>query len=209
MVKSIIFLLVLLAISFADLPLPKRYDGYKKGSPSAPILFEMYGDYQCPSTRACWSTIKDVLDHYGNDKIYFIFHVYPIWSHRQAWDVSKGVAVMYSKNTRKDLDIWGISDYMFNHQNDFINPMFVNKTQTDLFKLLAGYAKDLIGLDEKTFMATFQSDDIYYFVDYGMHLGITKRVLGTPTFFINGFISTADSFTSYDDWIKIIDGLLK
>jgi hypothetical protein len=59
------------------------------GNPAAPILLEEFLDLQCIKCQAAHPTIKQVLAHYGPDKIYYIQHINPLDLHRQAWDAAK------------------------------------------------------------------------------------------------------------------------
>eukprot|EP01129_Flabellula_baltica_P014527 TRINITY_DN6974_c0_g1_i1.p1 TRINITY_DN6974_c0_g1~~TRINITY_DN6974_c0_g1_i1.p1 ORF type:complete len:214 (-),score=44.08 TRINITY_DN6974_c0_g1_i1:25-666(-) len=205
---SLTIILSVIFISHA-IPLPSRSPGYQKGSLNAPIHFDMFGDFQCPYTKAGYKIINTVLDHYGPDKIRFNWVTYPIWSHRQAWDAALAVAVIVNENDTKNVTTWDIVQYFLDHQIEFANFRFADKTENDLLDLFAGYAKDLTGLDKDKFMKGMARQDIFYEVDHCMHLGVTKSVLGTPTFFINGFkVPSVDSMTSLEEWIKIIDPLL-
>jgi len=105
----LILAVALFAVASADLPISPRYPGYKMGNPNAvrtfrpsfptglsrplllsqPILLEAFFDLQCPDCQQAWPVVKQVLQHFGSDQIYFVMHVYPLWLHRQAWDASK------------------------------------------------------------------------------------------------------------------------
>lgn len=38
----------LAALASAQVPIPSRYDGFARGDPAAPLLWEIFGDLLCP-----------------------------------------------------------------------------------------------------------------------------------------------------------------
>ncbi len=110
---------------------------------------------------------------------------------------------------------------MFDHQNEFYNSVYFNKTEKDLFDLFAGYAKGF-GVSTSTFLTEMNGNyasgvaDRYIFlllkVVYlillffsGKNMGISRQVYGTPTFFVNGVKATLiDSSWNVQAWIGFI-----
>jgi hypothetical protein len=46
--RLILLVSALFAICIAQIPIPKRYDGFYQGHADAPILFEAFIDFLCP-----------------------------------------------------------------------------------------------------------------------------------------------------------------
>eukprot|EP00003_Mantamonas_plastica_P009843 TRINITY_DN1921_c0_g1_i1.p1 TRINITY_DN1921_c0_g1~~TRINITY_DN1921_c0_g1_i1.p1 ORF type:complete len:122 (-),score=29.49 TRINITY_DN1921_c0_g1_i1:630-995(-) len=84
-----IFLLLLLtttALAF-NAPLQKRYDGYKIGSPTAPVMMEMFADFGCVDCGSAWPTIQKVIETYcPSNKVHFIYHTFPLPYHQFGFD---------------------------------------------------------------------------------------------------------------------------
>jgi len=201
--------LVLLSVAFVctqGLPIPKTSPGIKIGNPAAPVLVEEFGDFQCSDCRISWPVVKRVLQFYGPDKVYFVFYVYPLWAHRQAWDVAKASEIVAKHALSR---YWDFADYLFNNQVSFQNNAFFNKTENDLFVLLAQYAS-LFGVPKDLFYKEIQSDDINRRADVTKHFGIMHQVFGTPTFFVNGFkASDLDASSTLEDWRRVLDPLFR
>jgi len=201
-----IWLSIFIFVSGQQQPVPGKYTGYKRGNPSAPILLETFVDFQCPDCGSDWPVVKQVLDHYGPDKVYFVMHIYPLWVHRQAWDAAKAVQIV---STRAPQNLWPAIDFFFANQAAYFNSAFRNKTESDLISLFAGYAEKF-GVKRADFIADFDSDSIHLKTAQDLQLGITRQIYGTPSFYVNGFkVIAFDETTTYDTWVKYIDNLLK
>lgn len=191
-------------ISGQYLPTPKRYPGVAKGNPTAPVVLEEFADFQCQDCKMAWPVVKQVLDYYGPDKIYYMFHAFPLWSHRQAWDVALAATVVAQNQPDS---YWDFADYLFANQASFLNEAFFNKTEADLYSLLATYAAKF-GVDQQTFLSQLTSDEIYAIADADKHLGILNQVYATPTFVVNGFKANIGASSTFADWKALIDPLL-
>jgi len=204
--KSILLVIVayFVASVFAQqLPIPRTSPGYKRGNPAAPIFLEAYYDFQCPGSGADWPIIKQVLDHYGPDKVYFVIYIFPLWQHRQAFDAAKAVQVI---NSRAHANLWPAIDYFFLNQGSFFNEVFSNKTELDLINLFDGYAQKF-GVTHNNFVADFPSDPIFDTTKVDVRLAVSKQIYGTPSYYLNGFKQITFD-TTYDAWVNYIDGLL-
>lgn len=97
--------LFLAVVSAQSLPVPSYRVGHAWGNGNAPVLVEMFADFQCidsvglpfPNTllviiqsficSAAWPVVNKVLQHYGN-KISFRYYQFPLWMHHEAVDVA-------------------------------------------------------------------------------------------------------------------------
>jgi len=50
-------------------PLPKRFPGFERGNPAAPIFLQEFADYQCPDCAEANPTVEKVLAYYGPEKV--------------------------------------------------------------------------------------------------------------------------------------------
>jgi len=199
----ITLLALFVAATYAQqLPIPRTSTGYRKGNPAAPILLEAFYDFQCPDSGADWPIIKQVLDHYGPDKVYFIMYIYPLWQHRQAFDAAKAVQVI---NSRAHANLWPAIDYFFLNQESFFNEVFSNKTGLELIDLFNGYAQKF-GVNQDDFASDFPSDPIYESTKVHVRLAVSRQIYGTASYYLNGF--KQETFdTTYDAWVNCINTL--
>jgi len=185
-------------------PVPKRYLGVGRGDKDAPLLIEEFGDFQCPYCKQAWPVVEQVLSYYGPSKIRFYF-TYPLWLHHQAWDLALTAEVVRKYNESAWFD-WGT--YMFANQDMFLNSVWFNQTQVELYQVLSGVVSQF-GIDSETFYSAMNDTSTSNYATNEIHLGILRQVLGTPTFLVNGFIDPQlSSSTTFDEWVDIIDKLL-
>jgi len=192
-------------VNSQQLPIPPRYDGQSIGNPNAPIMLEEFLDFQCPYCMASYPTIQNVIQYYGPNKLYYVMHVFPLWLHRQAWDAARAAAVIVQYNQS---EYFSFVEYLFAHQTEFENAAFFNQTENDLFNLFASFAKNF-GVEYSTFITAMNNQTTFNIADSGVHYGITRQVVGTPTFFINGI--KAENMTSestQQEWINLINSVL-
>ena len=100
--------------------------------------------------------------------------------------------------------------YLFEHQVEFANEAFKDKTQTDWHHLLASYALEAKKIkDKKQFIELLNSKEIYNRARIPARFAAMKGVWSTPTFFVNGAEATnLSSKSTVKDWQEIIDSLL-
>jgi protein-disulfide isomerase len=188
-----------------ELPIPNRYEGMKIGNPAAPILLEEFLDLQCIKCQAAHPTIKQVLAHYGPDKIYYIQHINPLDLHRQAWDAAKSAAVV---NKYTPQHYWDYIDYMFANQNQYYDAAWFNKTEAQLYDLFATWGEQY-NIKKQLFVKEMSSDYAFSVADMGRLFSVTRGVHFTPTFYVNGVKATqVDSTTTVQQWIQFLDPLI-
>ena len=189
------------------IPIPKRPSGYRLGNADAPIVVEMFFDLECPFSKKGWQTIMQVAEAYSPERVCFIFQPMTLGNHRQSWDATKAVITVAAEDTDKFIDF---VSYIFEHQSEFANEAFKDKTQTDLHHLLASYAVDATEWENKEqFIELLNSKEIYDLARIPARFSIVRGVWSTPTFFINSAEATdLSSQSSLPDWQKAIDSLL-
>lgn len=187
------------------IPIPNRPSGYKLGKPDAPIVVEMFFDLECPFSKKGWTTILEVAETYS-DRLYLIMQPMTLGNHRQSWDATKAAIAVAQDDTDKFVNF---VNYLYEHQQEFANEAFKDKTQTDFHRLLASYAADSFGWDKEKFIDRLESKEIYNLARIPARLAIMRGVWSTPTFFINGAEATElSSQSSLEDWQQTIDSLL-
>ncbi|MGV2829048.1 DsbA family protein [Myxosarcina sp. GI1(2024)] len=187
------------------IPIPQRPSGYKLGRADAPIILEMFFDLECPFSKKSWTKILKVAETYS-DRLYLILQPMTLGNHRQSWDATKAAIAVAGDDTDKFVDF---ATYLFQHQGEFANEAFKDKTQTDFHRLLASYAADGFDWNERELIDRLESKEIYNQARVPARLAVVRGVWSTPTFFINGAEATdLSSQSSLEDWQQTIDSLL-
>eukprot|EP01122_Echinamoeba_exundans_P017062 TRINITY_DN8862_c0_g1_i1.p2 TRINITY_DN8862_c0_g1~~TRINITY_DN8862_c0_g1_i1.p2 ORF type:complete len:216 (+),score=63.31 TRINITY_DN8862_c0_g1_i1:187-834(+) len=196
-------LAALLAVAHAG-NVPRTTPGMRQGSPSAPVMIEMFVDLQCPDCKAAWPIMKQVLQQMGPNNVYFSLNIIPLWMHRQAADMARAASIVARHNPKA---YFNFVDYIFNQQSLYYNAAFFNKTQNDLYNLL-GSAVSQFGIDQSYFFTQMTSDSNFAYTDFNIVYGLRKGVAGTPTYFVNGFPVDFDESTSVAEWVQFLNKLL-
>jgi protein-disulfide isomerase len=155
-----------------------------KGPANAPIVLVEYSDFECPYCARAQSSVKQVLQTYG-DKIRYVYRDFPLPMHSNA-----NQAAQAGQCAGEQGQFWEYHDVLF-----------------DNFRALGGddlqsYATQL-GLDLAKFNDCLESGRHADGVDYDLASGQANGVSGTPAFFINGrLLSGAQPFGAFK---KIID----
>ncbi|MEM8722658.1 MAG: thioredoxin domain-containing protein [Cyanobacteria bacterium P01_G01_bin.39] len=189
------------------IPIPQRPSGYRLGSSEAPVQIEIFFDLECPFSKKGWQTILQVVDAYSSEQIYLILQPMTLGNHRQSWDATKAAIAIARKDTKKFISF---VSYLLDHQAEFANEAFKDKTQTDWHNLLANYAVDSTEwTDQAQFMQLLNSKEIYNQARIPARFAITRGVWSTPTWFINGAeVTDLSSQSSLQQWQEKIDALL-
>ena len=189
------------------IPIPKRPSGYRLGQPNAPIQIEMFFDLECPFSKKGWHTILEVASAYSPEEVYIILQPMTLGNHRQSWDATKAAIAVAGENTDIFIDF---VNYLFDHQQEYANEAFKDKTQTDWHHLLADYAVHAIRWSDRgKFLQLLNNEDVYKQARIPARFAAIRGVWSTPTFFINGAeASDLSSQSSLADWQKIINSLL-
>ncbi len=190
-----------------SIPIPKRPSGYRLGSSDAPIQIEMFFDLECPFSKRGWQKILEVFKAYEAKKVYLILQPMTLGNHRQSWDATKAAIAVAGDDTNKFIDF---VSYLFQHQEEFANEAFKDKTQIDWHNLLADYAvNSSLVSDKNKFIELLNSKEIYDKARIPARFAAVRSVWSTPTFFINGAeAKDLSSQSSLEDWQEKINSLL-
>ncbi|NEP20185.1 MAG: thioredoxin domain-containing protein [Leptolyngbya sp. SIO4C1] len=189
------------------IPIPKRPSGYRLGDANAPVTVEMFFDLECPFSKKGWQTLMQVMQAYAPEQVYFILQPMTLSNHRQSWDATKAAIAVAGDCADRFVEF---VSYVFEHQSDFANEAFKDKTQTDLHRLLASYAVDATEWEDKAkFAEQLNSEAVYKQARIPARFATMRGVWSTPTFFLNGAEATdLSSKSSVKDWQEAIDALL-
>lgn len=144
---------------------PVTDDDHRRGPDDAKVTLVVYGDYECPDTRAAHSVLKRLREHFGDD-LAVVFrhfprtHVHPNAEH----------AAIASEAAADKGRFWELHDLLLDHSgplNEEAIDAYASSIGLNATRPEAGHP-----------YATRVSDD----VASGNRHGIT----GTPTIYING-----------------------
>eukprot|EP00475_Leptophrys_vorax_P001874 TRINITY_DN1105_c0_g1_i1.p2 TRINITY_DN1105_c0_g1~~TRINITY_DN1105_c0_g1_i1.p2 ORF type:complete len:253 (-),score=71.97 TRINITY_DN1105_c0_g1_i1:85-843(-) len=206
--KSILVLAVVIGAVAAQIPIPKRYDGYTQGAATAPVLFEAFIDFLCPFSKAAFENLKPVIAHYNNgtDNVRFVFHGFPLPYHHNSFfatEATHAVAAAHGADSKEVFNwIQAIYDNIdtFSGDLDTMTPAQVKKT----YAAIAAKA----GIDSSVVAGGFTNSQYNEDARVSWKYGCSRGVSGTPTFFINGVSVSGDSTWGLADWEFVIDPLL-
>eukprot|EP01123_Difflugia_compressa_P005067 TRINITY_DN16637_c0_g1_i1.p1 TRINITY_DN16637_c0_g1~~TRINITY_DN16637_c0_g1_i1.p1 ORF type:complete len:219 (-),score=40.48 TRINITY_DN16637_c0_g1_i1:117-773(-) len=213
---SYYYLFCLISICFlsivtntVEITIPKHTPGHAIGNSSAPIKLEMFIDWQCSDSKQAWPTVYSIVQHYGPDKIYFVFHVLQLWFFRQSGDLALAAEIIAQHG--KSGSYWDMTTYLFDVQPNYYNHMWYTKTEQDLYNELAVIGAKF-GVDNSTFfseISQWEQGDVWDAVNTAHVYAKTQQIINTPTFMVNGFKDlTLNEDTTTEQWMAYIDALL-
>lgn len=201
---SVVALALFATASAQYVPVPKHYDGFFMGQPTAPIMLEAYFDAMCPDSRASWPTLKEVIAHYGNETLLFGLHVFPLPYHHNSFYANQGLHVVSSYN--KDPFTW--LEAVFTNQETFGNPATINLTANQVIAKFASLAESSVGISALDFASGIASPALDEATRVSWKYGCSRTVSGTPMFFVNGVQVMAEPSWTLAQWTALIDPLL-
>ncbi|HNB52426.1 MAG TPA: DsbA family protein [Anaerolineales bacterium] len=153
-------------------------NGRQMGNPDAPVVVEVFEDYQCP---VCGDFTKNVepqiIENYvKTGKVLFIYRFYPFIDDRVATkesDQAANASMCASEQGR----FWDYHDILYANQNGENAGAFNNRR-------LQAFAENL-GLNMDDFNNCFEESKYWDEIRQDLALGQTRTVQGTPTVFVN------------------------
>ena len=139
-----------------------------RGDADAPLELVMFGDFQCPYSRAAQATVRRVRDRLG-DELCFVFRHFPIPErHPMAQAAAEA-----SESAAAQGRFWQYHDELFAHQQQL--------TDDELFRIARNCGLSVQRLANELAEARWEPR-----VARDARSGEQSGVPGTPTFFVNG-----------------------
>ena len=176
-------------------------DGTKMGDPNAPVLLQVFEDFQCPSCRQYSQDVEpSVVETYvATGKVYYEFHEYPFLDDSSATkelDQAANASMCAAEQNR----FWDYHDTLFANWNGENQGAFVDKR-------LVAFA-ETVGLDMNAFNSCFDSNKYKDQINADLNLGTQLGVTGTPSVFVNGQIVKPGFIPSFQDIQQAVDAAL-
>jgi len=173
-------------------------DGTAMGDPDAPVLIEVYEDFQCPACRIYSNEVEPLVteNHVANGEVYYVFRQYPFLDDR-APNKESDQAANASMCAAEQGRFWDYHDILFANWNGENQGSFSDK------RLLA-FAETL-GLDTEAFTACFEENRYQDQIQADLAAGNAAGVQGTPSVLVNGEIVKPGYVPTYEDIKRMIE----
>jgi len=207
-IVSVMIVVLLANLASTQVPIPSRPDGYGVGGPAdAHVVVEMFADLLCPDCQAAWPTVLQLAAYYGT-RIHFRLHTFPLPYHTNAFVAAQGLHVVANVTMRNIDAIYKYATEMFKHQAEWYNSATAKMTIPQVVDSIASFVDTLSIVTKEKFLAGMMDDDINDETRISWKYACSRGVVATPTFLINGVITSADASWSLKDWQSVIDPIL-
>jgi protein-disulfide isomerase len=176
-------------------------NGREMGDPSAPVLVEVWEDFQCPACQTFTQNVEPLIaeNYVATGKVRYVFRFFPFLDDRAATKESDQAAhaSMCAADQNK---FWEYHDMLYANWNGENRGAFIDKR-------LVAFAEAL-GLDMAEFNSCFEANQHEDLINQDTADGIAAGVTGTPSVFVNGTIVRPGFVPSYDELAQAIDAAL-
>lgn len=186
-------------ITPASRPMP---NGTALGEEGAPVLVEVWEDFQCPACKNYSTDIEPLIaeNYVATGQVRYVFRQFPFLDERVPSSNESQQSANASMCAAEQERFWDYHDMLFANWNGENRGAFSDKR-------LVAFAEAL-GLDMDRFNSCFQNnnyrDEIAKDKADGQELGVT----GTPSVFVDGQQLTPGFVPSYQDIALAIDDAL-
>ena len=177
-------------------------DGRAIGDPNAPVVIEVFEDFQCSACKVFTeSTEVELLasDYIANGQVYYIFRNFPFEDNNSSIKASDQAANASMCANEQD-HFWDYHSMLYANQDTSSAAAYSDRR-------LIAFA-DALGLDMDQFRSCFTNNtygaEIQEDIDRASEYGVN----GTPSVFVNGQRITPGYVPAYSDLVSAIDGAL-
>lgn len=176
-------------------------DGRAMGDPQAPVVVEVYSDFQCPMCKVFADETEGQIatNYVATGEVYYIYRQFPFIDDNAAGNESDQAANA-SMCAAEQNRFWDYHDMLFANWN--------GENQGSLNdKRLVAFA-DSLGLDMNQFNKCFKANSYINEINDDLVSGRMLDVNGTPTVFVNGVAVNKGYVPSYEEMQQAIDAAL-
>ncbi len=176
-------------------------DGAAMGDPNAPVLVEVFEDFQCPACRTYSGDVEPLLveNYVASGKVRYVFRHYPFLDDRSVTKESDQSANASMCAAEQD-KFWEYHDFLFANWNNENAGAYSDKR-------LVAFAESL-GLDMGRFNDCFNENRYEDDIQKDLADGTQKGVTGTPSVFVNGQIVKPGFVPSFDEIAQAVEAAL-
>jgi protein-disulfide isomerase len=176
-------------------------DGRAMGNPQAPVVIEVYSDFQCPMCKVFSdeTELKIATNYVSSGDVYYIYRHFPFLDDQSAGkesDQSANASMCAAEQGR----FWDYHDILFANWNGENEGSFNDKR-------LIAFA-DTLGLKMDQFEQCFNENTYLDEINDDLTKGRQLNVTGTPTVFVNGVAVRKGFVPAYEDMQSAIDAAL-
>ena len=177
-------------------------DGRAMGDPLAPVVMEVFADFQCSACKAYADSVEKSLiesEYISGGAVYYVFRQYPFMD-RDVTTKESQQAANASMCAAEQGRFWDYHDMLFVNWGGENVGSFIDKR-------LVAFAENL-GLNMEQFNTCFKDKKYETEIAAEFDMGAKYGVTGTPTVFVNGEVVTPGYVPSYDDLVQAIEAVL-
>ena len=176
-------------------------NGREMGDPNAPVLVEVWEDFQCPACQSFTQNVEPLVteNYVASGKVRYIFRQFPFIDDKAATKESDQAAnaSMCAADQNK---FWEYHDYLYANWDGENRGAFTDKR-------LVAFAEAL-SLDMAEFNSCFDANRHNDVIQQDIADGNTGGVSGTPSVFVNGSVVKPGFVPSYEEMAQAIDAAL-
>ena len=167
-------------------------NGTSMGDPTAPVVLEVFADFQCSACGRFAETVEEDLiqDYIEPGHVYYVFRQFPFLDDRAPGNESDHAA-MASLCAADQGRFWDYHDILYANQAGENAGAFSDRR-------LEAFAETL-GLDMDSFRDCFRSEEHEQDIERDLQAGNRLLVTGTPAIFLNGIQITPGFVPAYPD----------
>ncbi len=186
------------------IPLSKDGHAFHRGNTASLTTVEYFIDLTCSSCRDSWPLLTKVYNSY-KDKVHFMYRVFPLPYHQQAFITAKAAQVVNSSG--KDAEsVFTYFDTCYLRQPEIYNSATADMTYNEVVKLVGGWATTNTGLTEDMYYTGMNSSTNEMNARYMWKYTTLQGVYATPFFAIDGL--KAMGLDTFEDWQAALDPLV-
>lgn len=176
-------------------------DGTAMGDPNAPVVIDVFEDFQCPACRIYSEEIETRITetYVAAGQVYYIFHQYPFIDRASVNKESQQAANASMCAAEQGL-FWEYHDILFANWSGENVGAFNDKQ-------LVAFAETL-SLDMDFFTSCFEENRYQDEIQADFELGTEMGVSGTPSVFVNGQHITPGFVPGFEDIQQAVEAAL-
>lgn len=176
-------------------------DGNAIGDPNAPVLVEVFEDFQCPACKDYTQRIETLIisTYVASGEVYYVFRQFPFMDDRAVTNESQNAAIASLCAGEQD-EFWNYHDMLYaNFRGQNSGGFSVRR--------LNAFA-EILGLNVDEFNACLESGRYQEQINLDFQDGRGRGVTGTPSVFVNGEQITPGFVPSFEAISEAVEAAL-
>ena len=176
-------------------------DGTAMGDPNAPVVIDIFEDFQCPACRTYTEEVETLITetYIATGQVYYVFHQYPFLDSASATKESQQAANASMCAAEQGL-FWEYHDILFANWNGE-NAGALSDSRLMTFA-------ETLGLDMDLFTNCFENNRYRDEIQADLDLGTEMGASGTPSVFVNGQQVTPGFVPGFDDIRQAVEAAM-